>query len=412
MKLVPLVLGFVVAAHPVFADTPVSLPTEPGPYQVAAADLDGDGYADLLAPCRGDLLAPEEARPANDTLTVYLTAGKPLPHLRRDFGVGFGPYTAAAGDIDGDGLPDAAVANFQANDGRDLSILWGAEDRNALFEPETAITVEGAPHTYIKSFRADGRPVYPSPGLTSLALADFDEDGRTDIVAVAWSSDFFVVLRNEGERRFSQKRYDLLPGPRDVAVADFDGDGHLDLAFTIYSCNMLQAFRGDGHGNFIEWTRMHSQGHVPYPIKTGDLDRDGRPDLVAANRGPSDDAVAFLNTGTGFRFAGSYPTDTPVTAESTTDEIRDVLLTDIDGDGILDLLAACHVSHKVISWRGTGDSAFGKAFTDHTVRTFPGKGPRSLARLDDALAVVCYDSSEILLIPLAPDADATDTPKP
>lgn len=121
----------------------VSLPTSQGPYQAEIADLDGDGHPDLLVPCRGDLLAPEEKRPGNDVMTVYLTSGKRLPNVRRHFGVGFGPYTAAVGDLDGDRIPDAVVANFQANDGRHLSILSGSKDRPAIFAKDRPITIGG-----------------------------------------------------------------------------------------------------------------------------------------------------------------------------------------------------------------------------------------------------------------------------
>lgn len=91
----------------------------------------------------------------------------------------------------------------------------------------------------------------------------------------------------------------------------------------------------------------------------------------------------------------------PVTAESTTDEIRDVTLTDADGDGILDLFAACRASDKVIYWRGTGDTAYGKAFTDRTVLKVAGSWSRALVRLGDTMAVVCYGSSDVLLVPIS-----------
>ncbi|MHB0998795.1 MAG: FG-GAP repeat domain-containing protein [Armatimonadota bacterium] len=378
----------------------VSLPTSQGPYHVVAADLDGDGHPDLLVPCRGDLLAPEEKRPGNDVMTVYLTGGTPDPHIRRDFKVGFGPYGTAVGDLDGDGIPDAVVPNFQANDSRHLSILWGSKDRERLFEPDSPITIKGS-FSNDKSLRTDGKPMYPAPGLTVAAIADFNGDGRPDIVTAAWTSDFFVVLMNQGGRKFKQTVYPLLPGPRDVVVADFDGDGHLDLAFTIYSSNLVQVFRGDGRGRFKEWKHFNTEGHVPYHMRAGDVDRDGRIDLVVGNRGVSDNVVFFRNTGSGFKCAGSFPTDTPVLAESTTDEIRDVHLVDADGDGILDLFAACRLSDKVIFWKGTGDPAFGKAFVNPVVKSFLGKGPRGFAVLGDRIAISCYGGSEVILAPMS-----------
>lgn len=126
----------------------------------------------------------------------------------------------------------------------------------------------------------------------------------------AYSSDFFVVLLNRGNRRFAQKRIPLLPGPRDVAVADFDRDGKLDVAFTIYSCSLVQVFRGNGRGGFKEMQHFHTQGHIPYHLKAADIDRDGRVDLVVGNRGRSDDAVVYHNDGSSFRCIGVFPTDT------------------------------------------------------------------------------------------------------
>jgi hypothetical protein len=231
-------------------------------------------------------------------------------------------------------------------------------------------------------------------------IADFNRDGKPDIAAVAWSSDFAVTFLNQGGRKFSQHRTPLLPGPRDLVAADFDGDGHLDLAITIYSCNLVEVLRGDGSGSFQPWRRFHSQGHIPYHLKAGDVDSDGRMDLVVGNRGPSDDVAYFRNTPQAFEHRGSMRTLTVAHGETTADEIRDVLLKDIDGDGILDLLAAAHVSHKVIFWRGTGNAAFNQTFAPPVELSFPGKGPRALDLTARGLAVAFYDSAEFGILPL------------
>lgn len=375
------------------------LATGQGPYQVGRGDLDGDGFPDVVIPCRGELRLPSEKVPANDVLTVFLTEGLPEPRVRKDFRVGFGPYTAIVADLDGDSRQDVAVANFQSNDGRDLSILWGDGSAERL-GPAESIRIAGGPFLYEKNFTADGQPAYPTPGLTSVAAVDANRDGRPDLVAVAWSSDFFVVLLNRGDRSFSQQVHPLPPGPRDVVVADFNGDGIADLAFSIYSSNLVEIWDGDGAGGFSRRLNFHSQGTIPYHLKAGDVDRDGRIDLVVGNRGPSDNVAVFLNRSPRFQFAGGFSAGTPKQGEATADEIRDVLLYDEDGDDLLDLAAACHLSHKVVRWRGTGSPEFGKAFVDRLVDAFPGKGPRSLVDLPGGLGILFYDSSEFAVMPL------------
>lgn len=383
------------------------LPTCTGPYQVESGDLNGDGNPDLTIPCRGELLSPKLARPANDQLTVYLNPGSASGQWRRmDFPVGFGPYHSAIGDLDGDGLPDVVVPNFQSNDGRDIAILYGATDRKKLFEPTRYIKMEGKDFHNEYGLTETGQPIYSTPGLTSVVVVDVNGDGRRDIVTVAYQTDLFFVLLNEGNRKFRQVRYPqqpapydfLMGGPRDIAVADFDQDGLPDLAFSMYESNLVEVWKGDGKGGFAPWRRSSSFGKTPYHLKAADLDGDGRPEVVVGNRSTSDNVVVLRNGKDRFGYGGSFRPKTAKAGEATADELRDVYLTDIDGDGKLDLAATGRVSGKVAFWRGTGDAAFAKAFTDMRVAEFPGKGPRGIARLPSAVAVIFYNSSELAII--------------
>lgn len=380
--------------------SPVFLPTSSEPYFVASGDLNGDGFPDLVLPCRGQLLSPKLQRPANDVATIYLTNGTAEPSKRVDVKVGFGPYTAAIADLDGDGRLDVAVVNFQSNDGRDLSILYGSADRAKAVEPAVNLKVGAASLPYRNNLTAGGDPVFATPGLTSLAIADFNHDGKLDIASVAWSVDKLFVLINEGHRRFRQHSYDLPPGPRDVAAADFNSDGNIDLAMTLYSSNQVQVWTGDGRGNFRMWQSFYSQGSTPYHLKAADVDRDGKPDLIVGNRSTSDNVAVFHNEPSGFRMIGSYKPGTPKSGEQTADEIRDVLVTDWNGDGIPDLIAACHVSSKIVLWEGTGSTAYGKTFVNRSVLAFPGKGPRSVIPFGNGIAVAFFDSDQLGLIPL------------
>lgn len=388
------------------AQDAVILPLCTGPYQISSGDLDRDGLPDLIVPCRGELLSPKLARPANDQLTVYLNPGKKGGWERRDFPVGFGPYHSATGDLDGDGLPDIVVPNYQSNDSRDLAILYGAKDRDTLLEATTYLGFDTRDLVNEYGLDAEGQPRYPTPGLTSAIIADVNGDGRQDIVAVSYQSNVFYVLLNEGGRHFRTIRYpqqtapydQMLGGPRDIAPADFDGDSVLDLAFSMYESNLVEVWRGDGKGGFAPWRRAPSFGRIPYHLKAGDLDSDGRADIVVGNRSTSDNAVVLRNRRDRFVYDGSFGPQTARRGEVTADEIRDVVLADLDGDGILDLIAAARESGKLVFWRGTGRTGFNQAFADRRVAEFPGKGPRGIAVLPGAIAVIFYNSSEVAIL--------------
>ena len=383
------------------------LPVCTGPYQISSGDLNGDGFPDLVIPCRGELLSPTLPRPANDQLTVYLNPGASEgAWVRRDFTVGFGPYHSATGDLDGDGLQDVVVPNYHSNDGRDLSILYGSRDRAELLEDAVSVSFDDA--QLINEYGLDnkGNPRYATPGLTSAVIADFNSDGRPDIVSVSYQSNVFYVLLNEGERRFRTARYPqqpapydmLLGGPRDIAVADYDGDGELDLAFSMYESNLIEVWRGDGQGGFSAWRRMPSHGRIPYHLKSGDLDQDGRPDIVVGNRSTSDNVVLLRNDADRFVYDGSFTLQTAKRGEVTADEIRDVELADLDGDGRLDLIATARESGKVALWRGTGETGFNSAFTERKNIEFPGRGPRGVTVAGRSLAVIFYNTSEVAVM--------------
>ncbi len=391
------------------AEQGLFLPVCMGPYQISSGDVNDDGLPDLVIPCRGELLSPKLARPANDQLTVYLNPGKQGEWTRRDFHVGFGPYHSAIGDLDGDGRPDVVVPDYQSNDGRDLAILYGAKGADALFEPTRFITIPDKDLVNEYGLDDHGEPRYPTPGLTSVVIADVNGDGRPDIVAVSYQSNVFYVFLNEGGRRFRQTRfpqqappYDMmLGGPRDIAPADFDGDGILDLAFSMYETNLIEIWRGDGKGGFEPWRRSPSFGRIPYHLKAGDLDGDGRVDIVVGNRSTSDNVVVLRNRPDRFVYDGSFSPQTSKRGETTADEIRDVFLADLDADGVLDLIAAARASGKLAVWRGTGETGFNRAFEQRRMAEFSAKGPRGIAMLPDAVAVIFYDSSELAIVPLA-----------
>lgn len=124
--------------------------------------------------------------------------------------------------------------------------------------------------------------VWPTFGR-DVTAADMDGDGNEDLV-LAGSDAGGVVGLGDGAGGFTRGPY-LQTGPdgksdtSSVAVADFDANGKPDIAITDTNENTLSVFLNDGTGLKYRQVKMPVGGAVA-STATGDLDRDGRPDLV------------------------------------------------------------------------------------------------------------------------------------
>src|SRR6516162_2132438 len=70
--------------------------------------------------------------------------------------------------------------------------------------------------------------------------------------------------------------------PRSIAVADFNGDGRLDLATANYGDNTVTVLLGDGTGHFAPGGTF-ATGSGPVQVLSVDFNRDGKPDLAILN---------------------------------------------------------------------------------------------------------------------------------
>jgi hypothetical protein len=186
--------------------------TGDGPDTVAAADLNGDGRPDLVV---GNGNA--------NTVSVLLNtaasgAASPSFAAQKTFAVVSNPTAVAAADLNGDGRPDLAVANFFTSQ---LSVLVNTTAAGAgtpAFAAQQTFAVNG-----------DG---------VAVAAGDLDGDGRPDLAVTGLSSDSAGVLVNTtaaGAAAVSfaaQQTFATGGGPSSVAVADYNGDGRPDLAVT------------------------------------------------------------------------------------------------------------------------------------------------------------------------------------
>jgi hypothetical protein len=288
-----------------------NLPTGLSPYFVVAADLNKDGYLDLVT-----------SNTNSHDVTVFINNGNGTfkPGVRYPTG-GFTPYAVAAGDLNGDGYPDLVAGNMFSVS---FSVFFNKGD--GTFE--------------------DARLVESKPGPMFPVIADLDNDGRPDIAIANIGHDDVSVYLNKGNGKFEFKaNYPCkCVVPYSLIAADFNGDGLMDLATgNIYSAN-VSVMLNKGNADFSEPTAYHTDSltQIIYPV---DLNGDGKLDIVTGNGG-SDTVSVLINKGDGtFKPVVNYPVKLP----------QGVVAADINNDGFMDLATANQSANTISVLLGNGD---------------------------------------------------------
>ncbi|MBZ0253252.1 MAG: VCBS repeat-containing protein, partial [Candidatus Methylomirabilis sp.] len=273
-------------------------------YASRLVDCDGDGFLDLAL---------------WDGATQYgWHAGPDFQPVEGACAPGDSP-----GDLDGDGLEDAA----------------GFGNRELCFSP-------GLPDGSL------GDPIcVPASGWHASALFnDLNGDGREDVAAVYpyESLDNVAVFILSAEGGFEPER--LFPVGRDpnaLAAADLNGDGFLDLVTANSGtepdfADAVSVLLNDGAGSFEPAESPSADSAHPggrWPLLVADLNGDERPDLVTAKAnyciydctGKEPRITVQLGVGDGtFSSERDYPAG----------HVEDIEASDLDEDGLLDLVFA------------------------------------------------------------------------
>jgi hypothetical protein len=215
-------------------------------------------------------------------------------------------------------------------------------------------------------------------GKPSVAVGDFNQDGKLDVAAVL--VDLQIFLGN-GDGTFQPPiNYPVGSNPYSVAVADFNGDGKLDLAVANYLSSTVTVLFGNGDGTFETAATLNTE-MAPVFIAVGDFNGDHKPDLLVQEEYY---VTVFLNNGDG-TFGKPINTKTAQGPDA-------VGLGDFDRDGILDLAVAENTptSASVDILLGNGDGTF-RAGASYPIPTNPYSIAVADFRGDDRLDLAIAD---------------------
>lgn len=278
-----------------------------GAKSVYTADLDNDGYTDVLL-----------ASSSNHTIACYRNKGEnEFGNRQVIFDYEIFVKDVHAADLDNDGDIDVLSASWT-----DDAISWYSNDGTGHFGERQIITI-----------LADG--------AISVYTADLDNDGDIDVLSGSSCDKKVAWYENDGNGNFGEQQIIITNAGSITSVyaTDLNLDGAIDVLFASESYDKVAWYENDGTGNFNEQHIISTNADGIKSVYAADLDNDGDIDVLSASY--NDDKIAWYeNNGN-----GNFGEQQIIT--TLADGAASVYTADLDNDGDLDVLSSSTIDNKV-----------------------------------------------------------------
>ena len=283
-----------------FSQNPVSISASPHTINMVIEDVNGDGKPDIAASSQYGV---------NGDAYVYTNASTPgnisfptrtnLPMTGDTY-----PGMILAADLDGDGMPDIACAEFNSYQ---VYLYHNTGTRGG------PVSFSAAPPVSTGVDDAEGNQAGPF----GLAAADMDGDGKMDLVVGIQYQNDLLLLRNTsspGTINFTAETATpaAVTESGNIVISDLDGDGLPDVSLVANeNSNSVFVYRNTstpGHIGLAPYVDYLADT-LAFWLAAADLDGDGLPDLAVANSGQSYISVLINKKTDGISITSFSPTN-------------------------------------------------------------------------------------------------------